>query len=113
MRITLPLVLAGFLASGCATQKIQTVHVSEPLKPIPVASVSFVDHVPQNAVLIADIFAQCGTSSNQVESAQFEIKKQAASVGANMVQLQGWNTGAPLLGYSDLFSIEGRAYVAP
>lgn len=104
------LVVITAVITGCSSITTKTVHVTEPLKPVAIADVKFLDAAPTNAVHVADIFAEASNSTEGAESAQVEIKKQAAAIGANFVVMDNVDVSGQILGVCEKFRIEGHAY---
>ena len=75
--------LALALVSGCAGIKTVSVKVTEPRPAISVNDVQLMLSAPTNAVLLADLYAEAGCSSQAIANqAQADLKKEAAAIGA-------------------------------
>jgi len=106
--------LALALVSGCAGIKTVSVKVTEPRPAISVNDVQLMLSAPTNAVLLADLYAEAGCSSEaKANQAQADLKKEAAAIGANVLVIQRWE---PTIDYSSVdnhFRIEANAYFVP
>ena len=102
------------ILSGCASIKTVSVKVTEPRPAIPVNDVQLVLSAPTNAVLLADIYVEaCCSSKAEADTAQADLKKEAAAIGANALVIQRWE---PTIDYSSVdehFRIEANAYFVP
>jgi hypothetical protein len=112
MKKITPFFFAAILAAGCSTETI-TVHRTEPHTAVPVQSVTLMEEAPPGSVLIADLFASAENSADGAETAQANLKKSAAAVGANVLVLDKWNDSEFYWEAADKFRIEGHAYFAP
>jgi hypothetical protein len=106
-----PLIFAVVLAAGCSTQTI-AVHLTDPRPAVTVQSVALMSQAPAGSVLIADLTASASKSSEGAQSAQAELKKAAAAVGANVLVIGQWS-GEYVSSVDDKFRIEGKAYYTP
>jgi hypothetical protein len=112
MKKIAPLLLVAILIAGCSTQTI-AVHLTDPRPVVTVQSVTLMLQAPSGSVLIADLTASASNSSEGAQSAQTELKKAAAAVGANVLVINQWNGSDYLSGVDNKFRIEGKAYYAP
>lgn len=107
-RIFLPLLI--LIASGCASVNTVALKESEPHPPIPVSAVQLVLAPPSNAVLIADIFSEGCDSEQGADAAQAELKRKAASLGANLLVIENSNEYLDSAVIDRRFRVEARAY---
>jgi hypothetical protein len=104
------LALLVLIAAGCAGVNTIAVKKSEPHQAIPVKDVQLALEPPPNAVLIADIFSAACNSEEGSEAAQADLKRKAASLGANVLVIENANEYLDSAVIDHRFRIEARAY---
>ena len=112
MKKIAPLLLATILIAGCSTQTI-AVHLTDPRPAVTIQSVTLMLQAPTGSVLIADLTASASNSSQGAQSAQAELKKAAAAVGANVLVINQWNGSDYISDVDNKFRIGAKAYYAP
>ncbi len=110
-RFLFPLLI--LVLSGCAGIRTVAVNKSEPHPAIPIKDVQLALVVPANAVLVADIFSDSCNSEQEVDAAQADLKKKAASLGANLLVIEGSNLYLDFTPVDGHFRIQAKAYFAP
>jgi hypothetical protein len=110
-RILFPLLI--LIVSGCAGIKTVAVNKSEPHPAIPVKEVQLALAAPANAVLVADLFSDSCDSEHEVDAAQGDLKRKAASLGANLLVVEGSNLYLDFTQADGHFRIEAKAYFVP
>jgi hypothetical protein len=109
------LALAVLVLSGCAGMKTVAVNKSEPHPAIPAKDVRLVmdQDVPSNAVLVADLFSESGNSEHEADAAQADLKRKAASLGANLLVMEGSNQYLDFTPVDGRFRVQAKAYFVP
>src|SRR6516162_11458687 len=82
-RVLFPLLI--LIACGCAGIRTVAVNRSGPHPAIAAKDVQLALAVPATAVLVADIFSDSCNSEHEVDAAQADMKRKAASLGANLL----------------------------
>jgi hypothetical protein len=89
------------------------VNKSEPHPAVPARDVQLAMAVPTNAVLVADLFSESCTSEHEVDAAQADLKRKAASLGANLLVIEGSNLYLDFTPADGRFRIQAKAYFVP
>ncbi|HTR42273.1 MAG TPA: hypothetical protein VMH87_11720 [Pseudomonadales bacterium] len=110
-RFLFPLLI--LVVSGCAGIKTVAINKSEPHPAIPVKDVQLALAVPANAVLVADLFSESCDSGQEVDAAQADLKVKAASLGANLLVIEGSNLYLDFTPADGRFRVEAKAYFVP
>jgi hypothetical protein len=110
-RFLFPLLI--LVVSGCAGIKTVAVNRSEPHPAIPAKDVQLALAVPADAVLVADLFSESCDSEQEVDAAQADLKRKAASLGANLLVVEGSNQYLDFTPADGRFRIQAKAYFVP
>ena len=110
-RVLFPLLI--LVACGCAGIRTVAVNRSEPHPAVPAKDVQLALAVPANAVLVADIFSDSCASEQEVDAAQADMKRKAASLGANLLVIDRSNLYIDFTPADGRFRIQAKAYFVP
>jgi|SRR5580698_2576546 hypothetical protein len=104
--------LLTVVASGCVSVSTISTNVSEPRPAVPVKNVCLALTAPPNAALIADIISEAENSEKGADAAQVDLKRKAASLGANLIVIRRSNQGVDFSSFGP-FRIEADVYFVP
>lgn len=110
-RFLFPLLI--LVVTGCAGIRTVAVNKSEPHPAVPAKDVQLALAVPANAILVADIYSDSCMSEHEVDAAQADMKRKAASLGANLLVIDGSNLYRDFSPADGRFRIQGKAYFVP